>query len=117
MHEMAECDHYMHNLTVWDRKDLTRKPDTKLHIVMMDCGDGLGHLAEKTEYSTMDQFQEISNMLGDDATCTILAQHEFATSYDFQQSLQEALVKDMPTIIQINAERHTDHGILSNNTW
>jgi len=117
MHEMAECDHDMHNLTAWDRKNLTRQPDTKLHIVIMDCGDGLGHLAEKTEYSTMDQLQEISNMLGDDATCTILTQHELATAYDFQQRLQEALVKDMPTIIQINAEKHTDDGILSNNTW
>jgi len=84
---------------------------------MMDCGDGLGHLAAKTEYSTLNQLQEISNMLGDNATCTILAQHEFAIAYYFQQRLQEALVEDMPTIIQINAEMHTDDGILSNNTW
>ena len=117
MHEMTEYDHDMHNMTAWDRKDLTHQPDTKLHIVMRDCGDGLGHLAAKTEYSTMDQLQEISNMIGDNATCTILTQHEFATVYDFQQRLQKALVKDMPTIIQINAERHTDDGILSNNTW
>jgi len=36
-HEMAECDHDMHNMTAWDKEDLAQ-----LRIVMMDCGDGLG---------------------------------------------------------------------------
>jgi hypothetical protein len=31
--------------------------------------------------------------------------------------LKEALMEETPTIIQINATRHTDDGILSNNTW
>ena len=34
---------------------------------------------------------------------------------DFRQKLKDALMEDMPTIIQINAARHTDDGILSNN--
>ena len=38
-------------------------------------------------------------------------------AYDFRQRLKEALMMDMPTIIQINAEKHNDDGILSNNTW
>ena len=36
---------------------------------MMDCGGGLTDLAAKTEYSTLDQFQEISSMLGENAVC------------------------------------------------
>ena len=56
-------------------------------------------------------------MLGENAVCKILAQHEYTDAYDFRQRLKEALMEDMPTIIQINAEKHTDDGILSNNTW
>ena len=114
MHDMAEFGHDIHYGTAWDKEDLAQHPDKRIRIVMMDCGDELGDLA-KTEYSTLDQFQEISNMLGENAV-KIAAQHEYTDAYDFRERLQEALMEDMPTMIQINAEKHTDDGILSNNT-
>ena len=107
--------HDIHDGTAWDKEDLAQHPDKRIHIVMMDCGYELGDLAT-TEYSTLDQFQEISNMLGENAVCKIVAQHEYTDAYDFRERLKEAPLEDMPTIIQINAEKHTDDGILSNNT-
>ena len=100
-------------MTVWDKKDLAQQPIPKLHIVMMDCGNRLRDLAAKTEYSTLDQFQEISSMLGENAVCTILAQNEYSDAYDFRQRLEasEAFMKDMLTIIHINAGTHNDYGI------
>ena len=70
MYGMADCDHDMHNMTTWDKEDLAQQPHTKLRIVMMDCGGGLKDRVAKTEYSTLDQFQE-------KAVCRILAQHEY----------------------------------------
>ena len=69
MHDMAEFDHDIHDGTAWDKEDLAQHPDKRIRIVMMDCGDKMGDLA-KTEYSTLDQFQE-------KAVCRILAQHEY----------------------------------------
>ena len=48
MYGMAECDHCMHNMTAWRKDDLTQQPDNRLHIVMMDCGDGLGDPLNRT---------------------------------------------------------------------
>ena len=69
MHGMTEYDHDMHNMTSWDKEDLARQTDNKLHIVMMDCEDGLGDLVAKTEYLTLDQIKDISSMLGENAVC------------------------------------------------
>jgi hypothetical protein len=113
---MTEFGHDIHDGTVWDKEHLAQHPDKRIRIVMMDCEDKMGDLA-KTEYSTFDQFQEISNMFGENAVCKIVAQHAYTDAYDFRERLQEALLEDMPTIIQINVEKHTDDGILSNNTW
>jgi len=80
---MTECDHDIHDMTVWDKEDLAQQPIPKLHIVS-----------------------------------TILAQNEYSDAYDFRQRLEasEAFIKDMLTIIHINAGTHNDYGILSNNT-
>lgn len=32
MHGMAGCAHDMHNMTAWDKEDLTQQPDTRLHM-------------------------------------------------------------------------------------
>ena len=36
MHGMTECDHDIHNMTAWDKEDLTQQSDNRLHIGMMD---------------------------------------------------------------------------------
>jgi hypothetical protein len=64
----------------------------------------------------VNQFQKLSDMLGENAVCKLVTQHEYTNTNDFRQKLKDALMKDMPTIIQINAARHTDDGILPNNT-
>ena len=71
----------------------------------------------KPEDSTVNQFQKLSNMLGENAVCKLVKQHEYTNTNDFRQKLKDALMKDMPKITQINAARHTDAGILPNNTW
>ena len=71
----------------------------------------------KPEYSTVEQFRELSEMLGENAVCKLVTQHECTKPNDFRQKLKDALMEDMPTIIQINAARHTDNGILTKNTW
>ena len=115
MSDMAQCEHVIHNGTAWDEENLTQLPDNRIRIVMMDCGDGMKNLA-KSEESTVNQFQKLSNMLGENAVCKLVTQHEYTNPNDFRQKLKDALMKDMSTIIQINAARHTDDGILPNNT-
>ena len=46
-----------------------------------------------------------------------MTQHEYTNTNDFRQKLKDALMEDMPTIIQINATKHTDDGILTKDTW
>jgi hypothetical protein len=102
MGDMAQCEHVIHNGTAWDEERLTQLPDNRIRIVMMDCGDGMEDLA-KPEYSTVDEFQELSDMLGENAVCKLVTQHEYTNPNDFRQKLKDALMEDMPTIIQINA--------------
>ena len=71
----------------------------------------------KPEYSTVDQFQELSDMLSENAVCKLVTQHECTNPNDFRRKLKDAIVKDVPTIIQINAMTHTDDGILTKGTW
>jgi hypothetical protein len=92
------------------------KPSDADLIDMMDCGDGMEDLA-KPEYSTVDQFQELSDMLGENAVCILVTQHEYTNTNDFRQKMKDALMEDMPTVIQTNATRHTDDGILTKNTF
>jgi hypothetical protein len=47
----------------------------------------------------------------------LVTQHEFTNTNDFRQKLKDALMEDMPTIIQINAAKHTDDGILTKDSW
>jgi hypothetical protein len=113
---MAQGEHVIHNGTAWDEERLTQLPDNRIRIVMMDCGNGMKGLT-KSEYSTVDQFQEISDILGEHTVCKLVTHHEWTNSSDFRRNLKDAIVKDMPTIIQINAVTHTDDGILTKGTW
>ena len=100
MYDMTACNHVICDGTVWDKDDLTQLPDNRICIVMMDCGDGLEDLA-KTEYQTLDQFQEINIMLGEnavwDSLCKLVTQDEYTNTYDFRQKLKEALMEEIPT--------------------
>jgi hypothetical protein len=46
MDDMAQCEHDVHNGTAWDEDCLTQLPETRICIVMMDCGNGMDHLAK-----------------------------------------------------------------------
>jgi hypothetical protein len=83
---------------------------------MIDCGNGMDHLA-KPEYSTENQFRDFSDILGANAVCKLVTQHECTNPDDFKRKLKDAIMKDVPTIIQINAMTHTDDGILTKGTW
>ena len=113
MKEEAEWD--MENLTQQDEASTTTQAAPKLHIVMMDCGNGPED-PDQNEYSSLDQFQEISKMLVDNVVCEIFKPNKLANVHDFEQILEQSLMHGMPTILQINAESHTADGILYNDT-
>jgi hypothetical protein len=62
MKEVAEWD--MENLAQQYEKRTATQAAPKLHIVMMDCGNGPKD-PDNNEYSSLDQFQEISTMLAE----------------------------------------------------
>ncbi len=93
--DMAQCEHVIHNGTAWHEDCLTQLPETKIRIVMMDCGNGMEDLA-KPEYSTVDQFQELSDMLGENAVCKLVTQHEYTNTNDFRQKLKDAQTLKQP---------------------
>jgi len=113
MKEVAEWD--MENLAQQYEKRTATQAAPKLHIVMMDCGNGPED-PDNTDYSSLDQFQEISTMLADNAVCEIFKPNKLASVHDFEQILEQSLMHGMPTILQINAESHTTDGILYNDT-
>jgi hypothetical protein len=116
MDDMTQCEHDVHNGTAWDEDCLTQLPETRICIVMMDCGNGMDYLS-KPEYSTEKQFRDFSDMLGANAVCKLVTHHECTNPDDFKRKMKDAIVKDVPTIIQINAMTHTDDGILTKGTW
>jgi hypothetical protein len=101
----------MENFARQEEEKHAEQAAPKLQIIMIDCESG-----SKDTYSSLDQFQEISNMLADTAVCKVLKLNEQANVHDFEQILEESLMHGMPTILQINAESHTDDGILFNDT-
>ncbi len=66
----------------------------------------------KPEYSTVDQFQELSDILGGNTVCKLVTHHEYTNPNDFRQKMKDALMEDMPTIIHINTGRHTDESVM-----
>ena len=98
-----------------EKRTATQAARPKLHIVMMDCGNGPED-PDQNEYSSLDQFQEISKMLVDNVVCEIFKPNKLANVHEFEQILEQSLMHGMPTILQINAESHTADGILYNDT-
>jgi hypothetical protein len=85
MQDVAEWD--MENFARQEEEKQTEQAAPKLHIIMIDCKSG-----SKDTYSSLDQFQEISNMLADTAVCKVLKPNEQANVHDFEQILEESLM-------------------------
>ena len=67
-------DHDIHDGTAWDKEDLAQFPDNSVQTES-HCHGGLWRWTgrpSKTEYSTLDQFQKIRNMLGENAVCKLV---------------------------------------------
>jgi len=86
MHGMAECDHDMHNMTAWDKEDLTQQPDNRLHIVMMDCGDGdWDTLRQRLNTRHWINFRRLATCLVAMQLDPILAQHGILSNHTWWQ--------------------------------
>ena len=85
MQEVAEWE--MENFARQEEERLAKQAAPKLHIVLMGCGIG-SEDPGRNEYSSFDQFHEISNMLAEYAVCEVSKPNKHANVHDFEHRLE-----------------------------
>jgi hypothetical protein len=89
MQEVAEWE--MENFAQQEEERDAKQAAPKLHIVLMDCGNG-SEDPDQNEYSSLDQFQEISKMLADSVDCEILKPNKQTNGHDCEEILEKSLM-------------------------